>query len=84
MKTICGECIVYPICAKFCIPHAHFKNALDNEIKKFSRFIYSKNKYRRKRIPEQKRLHYNSLVDKWNLGAKQAIVILRRYSEMYE
>ena len=85
MKTPCDECLVYPTCARTCIPHAHFNNALHNEIKKFSRFIYSKNKHIRKRIPEQKRLHYNHLINTWNRGIKQVdIILLRIHPERYE
>ena len=83
MKTPCDDCIVYPTCAKTCIPLAHFKNDLDQLIEKHKKFIFSKNGHPRKHIKNQQRLHYNHLVDTWNRGAKQSDIINMRNFERF-
>jgi len=81
MKTPCDTCIVYPTCAKTCIPMRHFKNKLNHDIEKMKRFIWSKNKNPRKRLKEKHRLHYNALIKDWNRACKQNDVVLdRRYA----
>jgi len=79
MKVPCEDCIVLSCCSKLCIDLTSSGNELDYNIKQFKRFIFSKNKHRRKHIPENKRLHWNSLVSNWNRRLYYHDMILDRF-----
>ena len=83
MKTPCDTCLVYPTCASTCILFAHFKNKLDNDIKKMARFVYSKNNHPRKRMKDQHRKHYNALIDIWNKAGQQHDIIYDRHFKRF-
>jgi len=78
MKCPCKLCLIQACCNQFCINEREYRHYLNTHILSMKKFIYTKNKSRRKRIPEVKRLHYNSFIDKWNKHEKIATRILDR------
>lgn len=74
MKCPCKVCLIQPCCNQFCSDEREYRHYLNYNINGGHKFIYSKNGNRRKRIPEVKRLQYNSFIEKWN----QHVIIANR------
>ena len=79
MKVPCKDCLVYPSCNDYCEKAMGFMKKMDNDIKKFTKYVMSVNGRKRKNLKDQKRLHYNHLVDTWNESVKYLKTVDKRH-----
>ena len=52
MKNPCKDCVVRACCGTICPDKENYRTLLQNGLKNLSDYIYSKNGYRRKKIPK--------------------------------
>lgn len=76
--NVCEKCIIQSSCTKICIDHAFEIMNINHQIAKIKNKLYSQKGYRRKRIPESLRLHFNVLVTKHDKNITQGNLIIKR------
>ena len=76
--NVCEKCIIQSSCTKICVPHVFEAMNLHHQIIRIRDKLYSQKGYRRKRIPQPLRLHYNILVTKHNKNVTQGNLIIKR------
>lgn len=80
MKTPCKNCLVSPTCTQICDDSNKFWDEILRILYKYERFIYTKNKRKRKYIPEDKRKHWNRLI---TLHNEHVTYLNKRFYRLY-